>query len=124
MKNILHIIIINYAKYYWTLKSFAIIFHIFLIPVIQSWEELMQSNIGHKSLNMCVKYMSTDKKHYSIYLEWSVGNICTYILHICCGRFFFIFSMNKILLRNVVKIYFMYKYIKYYIDNVLRFTVG
>ena len=47
MKNILHIIIINYAKYYWTLKSFAIIFHIFLIPVIQSWEELMQSNIGH-----------------------------------------------------------------------------
>ena len=48
MKNILHIIIINYAKYYWTLKSFAIIFHIFLIPVIQSWVELMQSNIGQK----------------------------------------------------------------------------
>jgi len=35
MKNILHIIIINYAKYYWPLKIFAIIFHIFLIPVIQ-----------------------------------------------------------------------------------------
>ena len=47
MKNILHIIIINNAKYYWALESFAIIFHIFLIPVIQSWEELMQSNIGH-----------------------------------------------------------------------------
>jgi hypothetical protein len=46
MKNIFNIIIINYAKYYWILKSFALIFHIFLIPVIQSWEELMQSNIG------------------------------------------------------------------------------
>jgi hypothetical protein len=37
MKNILNITIINYVKYYWTLKNFAIFFQIFLIPIIQSW---------------------------------------------------------------------------------------
>jgi len=54
MKNILHITIINYVKYYWTLKIFAIFFQIFLISIIQSWYKLMQSYIGQKHINIFI----------------------------------------------------------------------